>query len=68
MSVIIENRNGEIWLLTKGADSVIMPRLSAERSPALKKTEEFVEDYAKEGLRTLFLAQKKLERDEYNQW
>jgi magnesium-transporting ATPase (P-type) len=54
--------------LTKGADSIIYKRLNAERSPALKDTEAFVDKYAEEGLRTLLLAQRTLQEDEYNQW
>jgi magnesium-transporting ATPase (P-type) len=56
MSVIIRDHEGKIQLLTKGADSIIYKRLNAERSPALKDTEAFVDKYAEEGLRTLLLA------------
>jgi phospholipid-translocating ATPase len=56
MSVIIRDPEGKIQLLTKGADSIIYKRLNAERSPALKDTEAFVDKYAEEGLRTLLLA------------
>jgi magnesium-transporting ATPase (P-type) len=33
-----------------------------------KKTEQFVEDYAKDGLRTLYLAERYLDEDEYYDW
>ena len=33
-----------------------------------KKTEQFVEDYAKAGLRTLYLAERYLDEDEYYDW
>ncbi len=75
MSIIIEDLqnskdgNPDLWLMTKGADSIILPRLNQETNQAMvKKTQEFVDIYAKEGLRTLFVAQKKLTRNEYNQW
>jgi len=31
-------------------------------------TEKFVDDYAKDGLRTLFLGRKTIEPDEYEAW
>lgn len=43
MSVVIRDSQGKILLLTKGADSILYPRLKVEKSPALKDTEEFVE-------------------------
>lgn len=44
--------------MCKGADSVITERLSvsSKKSQTFIKTEGFVEDYAKDGLRTLYLA------------
>ncbi len=43
MSVVIRDPEGKILLLTKGADSILYPRLNKEKSPALKATEEFVD-------------------------
>lgn len=68
MSVIVRDPNNRVILLTKGADSVIYGLLNAERSPDLKTTQEFVDKYAEEGLRTLLLAQRVLTEDEYVQW
>lgn len=42
MSVIVETPNRSILLLTKGADSIIFPRLNNEFSRNLKETEDFV--------------------------
>lgn len=56
MSVVIRDPEGRILLLTKGADSILYPRLNVEKSTALKSTEDFVNQYAEEGLRTLLLA------------
>jgi len=62
MSVIIKDENdGRIRVLTKGADSVILPRLDTERSEFQDETNRFLEQYATEGLRTLVLAEKELE-------
>lgn len=46
MSVIVEDADEKIILLTKGADSVIMERLNKEKSKNVDKTLEFLEDYA----------------------
>ena len=54
MSVILEDLNRvdlvtgshDIFVLTKGADSIIIPRLCSENSMNLRETEKFVEAYA----------------------
>ena len=68
MSVIIRDQNGKIMILTKGADSIIFPRLNKNNSPQMAETENFVNQYAEEGLRTLLLCQRRIEENEYNQW
>jgi magnesium-transporting ATPase (P-type) len=52
-------------LLCKGADSIIEARLNREACPYLDKTKEFVDSFAEEGLRTLFLAKRKISSLEY---
>jgi phospholipid-translocating ATPase len=44
--------------MTKGADSIIIPRLKTGQDQLINKTLKYVEDYANEGLRTLLIAQK----------
>ncbi|KAL8139534.1 hypothetical protein V2J09_005555 [Rumex salicifolius] len=68
MSVIIETEEGEILLLTKGADSVMFPRLSKYGTGFEEKTREHVYQYADAGLRTLILASRVLSRDEYTKF
>ena len=70
MSVIVKDSFGQIRLLCKGADSVIEERLSQEslRSKVFKETTRHVNDFAREGLRTLYLAEKVLDQYEYDQW
>jgi magnesium-transporting ATPase (P-type) len=46
MSVVVEDPQGSLWLLTKGADSVIFPKLNLETSQAVSETERFCNDYA----------------------
>jgi phospholipid-transporting ATPase len=66
MSVICEMPDGAIKLLVKGADSVLLPRLVP--SPLIATTWQHMEGYAEEGLRTLVIAAKNLEPDEYLAW
>ncbi|KAK4979506.1 phospholipid transporting ATPase, partial [Elasticomyces elasticus] len=69
MSAIMRMPNGKIILFCKGADSVIYSRLSAGRQPELRKTTaEHLEMFAREGLRTLCIAQRELSEEEYQVW
>jgi len=69
MSAIIRMPNGEIVLYCKGADSVIYSRLVKGEQPELRKsTAEHLEMFAREGLRTLCIAQKSLTEEEYKAW
>lgn len=67
MSVIIRTPNNEIKLYCKGADSVIMERLSPDDTN-IRLTMEHLESFAKDGLRTLCLGYRTLTREEYNTW
>jgi magnesium-transporting ATPase (P-type) len=70
MSVIVESHEkthdgfNEIYILTKGADSIILPRL-APSAQNIEVTRNFVDLYAQEGLRTLLLGQRKITNSEY---
>jgi len=69
MSAIIRMPDGKIVLLCKGADSVIYSRLrKGEQHQLRKTTAEHLEMFAREGLRTLCIAQKALDEEEYNIW
>lgn len=70
MSVIVEDQDGTIKLICKGADSIIAERLSKEslESSIYRKTQKVVDKYANEGLRTLFVAERIIPRDEFDQW
>lgn len=70
MSVIVKTPLGEILLMCKGADSIIKARLCQEslKSQMFKQTQQQVDLYAQEGLRTLFLAERTIGQDEYNDW
>jgi len=69
MSVIVRNPEGRLVLYTKGADSVIYARLAPEHDPRLKEaTTKDMETFANGGLRTLCIAYRYLNEEEYLNW
>ena len=70
MSVIVEDKDGQKILMTKGADSIIKERLSQEslNSEVFRETQVAVDECARIGLRTLFLAEKYLDDATYEAW
>lgn len=69
MSAIIRMPDGKIILFCKGADSIIYSRLKkGEQAELRKQTAEHLEMFAREGLRTLCVAQRELGEDEYQKW
>lgn len=70
MSVVVRNPDKRILLLTKGADSVIFPRLDQQRcDPQIVEiTNQHLERYATEGLRTLVIAQKEIPEEAFAAW
>ncbi|KAL1370475.1 hypothetical protein HN51_000736 [Arachis hypogaea] len=68
MSVIVEDEEGKIFLLCKGADSVMFERLAKNGREFQDKTMEHVHDYADAGLRTLILAYRELDVEEYKEF
>ncbi|KAL9051738.1 MAG: hypothetical protein Q9162_005840 [Coniocarpon cinnabarinum] len=69
MSSIIRMPDGKIVLFCKGADSIIYSRLYAgEQQEMRKATAAHLEEFAREGLRTLCVASKVIPEDLYQQW
>ncbi|KAL3422317.1 phospholipid-translocating P-type ATPase [Phlyctema vagabunda] len=69
MSAIIRMPNNQIVLFCKGADSIIYSRLTrGEQAELRKSTAEHLEMFAREGLRTLCIAQRVLSENEYQEW
>jgi magnesium-transporting ATPase (P-type) len=64
MSVIIRTSQDKIKLYCKGADSVIMERLEPNDQNA-QLTSEHLENFANDGLRTLCVAYRTLDEEEY---
>lgn len=69
MSIIVRMPDGNIKLYCKGADSIIYSRLKHGEQPELRKaTAEHLEMFAREGLRTLCIAERDLTEHEYRSW
>lgn len=73
MSVIVRkcDEKGQIFLLCKGADNIIFERLNkadANQRELVEKTDKDLQLFASEGLRTLCLAYRILDYDEYDDW
>ncbi|KAF8608093.1 calcium transporting ATPase [Ceratobasidium sp. AG-I] len=67
MSTVVRGPDGKIKLYCKGADTVILERLSSNQ-PYTEQTMIHLEDYATEGLRTLCVAMRDIPEAEYQQW
>ncbi|XP_056151641.1 probable phospholipid-transporting ATPase VD [Lampris incognitus] len=76
MSVVVRHPlTGQVVVYTKGADAVIMdlaeiPQGQAEEryGHIREQTQKHLDSYAREGLRTLCIAKKTLQEDEYTMW
>ncbi|KAB2624369.1 phospholipid-transporting ATPase 9 [Pyrus ussuriensis x Pyrus communis] len=68
MSVIVRSEGGKILLLSKGADNVMLERLARNGSDFEEETMEHLNEYADAGLRTLILAYRELDEDEYKEF
>ncbi|CAG8459145.1 11098_t:CDS:10 [Diversispora eburnea] len=67
MSTVVRSPDGKIKLYCKGADTVILERLS-ENNPFTEQTLQHLEEYATEGLRTLCIAMREISEEEYHNW
>ena len=69
MSVVYRDQDGNIMLLSKGADSVMYPRfMRGQSDDLLLATQEHLEEFANVGLRTLVLARRDITEEEYELW
>nr|XP_055036870.1 phospholipid-transporting ATPase IC [Misgurnus anguillicaudatus] len=67
MSIILRFPDGKLRLYCKGADTVIYQRL-AENSPNKETTQEALDIFANETLRTLCLCYKDISESDYEAW
>lgn len=65
MSVIVMDKFGQIWLYTKGAESHVLPLCNTKSAHVSTQTQKHINDFAKEGLRTLAVARRKLTKTEF---
>lgn len=65
MSVIVMDKSGQIWLYTKGAESHVLPLCNTKSAHVSMVTQKHINDFAKEGLRTLAIARRKLTKPEF---
>jgi phospholipid-transporting ATPase len=62
MSLIVRNPVGEFYIMTKGADSIILPRIVMEKG-GQQIVQKHLDQFAVDGLRTLVVGQKLLTQD-----
>eukprot|EP00095_Tigriopus_kingsejongensis_P007761 maker-scaffold154_size301342-snap-gene-0.15 protein:Tk07761 transcript:maker-scaffold154_size301342-snap-gene-0.15-mRNA-1 annotation:"isoform e" len=70
MSVIVRTPDDRLMLFVKGADTMITERMGSEShcGKYFNDTMEHCVKFAEEGLRTLFLAEREISEDEYQEW
>ncbi|XP_077253699.1 putative phospholipid-transporting ATPase 9 [Tasmannia lanceolata] len=68
MSVIVRNQEGQLLLVSKGADSVMFERLAENGREFENQTKDHLNEYADAGLRTLVLAYRELDEEEYKEF
>ncbi|KAK5130740.1 aminophospholipid translocase, partial [Cryomyces antarcticus] len=67
MSTIFRCPDGKIRCYCKGADTVVLERLSKDNN-IIEPTLQHLEEYAADGLRTLCLAMREVPEQEFKQW
>lgn len=68
MSVIVQDQNGKLLLLCKGADSVMFQRLGINGREFEEQTRAHINEYASAGLRTMVLAYREIDEEEYQKF
>eukprot|EP01114_Cavostelium_apophysatum_P020378 TRINITY_DN6809_c0_g1_i1.p1 TRINITY_DN6809_c0_g1~~TRINITY_DN6809_c0_g1_i1.p1 ORF type:complete len:1222 (-),score=388.18 TRINITY_DN6809_c0_g1_i1:37-3702(-) len=68
MSVICKDSEGKLKLYCKGADSVVLEMLREDQEELKKQTKKDLKKFAEKGLRTLAMAYRELEEEEFNSW
>ncbi|XP_058444324.1 phospholipid-transporting ATPase IF isoform X2 [Malaya genurostris] len=65
MSVIIRDSQSQLWLYTKGAESHVLPLCTKTSSGMVISTQRHINEFAKQGLRTLAVARRRLTQLEF---
>lgn len=69
MTTVVRTPAGKIMVLTKGADTICLPLIKFNHDERLKEqTVDYLDFYARLGLRTLLFLQREITSDEFNEW
>ena len=70
MSIIFRDQEGKIKIYTKGADSEIIKRLSerSRKTECFKKINNDIDYFSNLGYRTLMIAYREIDEDDFNKW
>ncbi|XP_060705042.1 phospholipid-transporting ATPase ID [Hemiscyllium ocellatum] len=68
MSVVVRHPDGNLYLYCKGADTIVFERLSASSQQLKDITTTHLDEFAGDGLRTLALAYKELNKVYFTNW
>ncbi|GCC30672.1 phospholipid-transporting ATPase ID [Chiloscyllium punctatum] len=68
MSVVVRHPDGKLYLYCKGADTIVFERLSASSQQLRDITTTHLDEFAGDGLRTLALAYKELNKVYFTNW
>ncbi|KAI8873054.1 phospholipid-translocating P-type ATPase, partial [Ramicandelaber brevisporus] len=68
MSVVVSKPDGQRVLFSKGADSIMYPRLRHGQDSLVNTTATHLEEFASSGLRTLVVGYRLVSDDEYSSW
>lgn len=70
-TVLRDRRTGQLWLVTKGAESHVLPLcpiVNASDAQLMSATQRHIDEFARNGLRTLAIARRPLSEEEYEQY
>ena len=72
MTTVLRDPEGQIIVMCKGADSVLLPlikdKIDLKVKNLIHKTATYLNEYATSGLRTLVIAEKRMSETEYTEW
>jgi len=68
MSVVVQFPDDSIFVISKGADNFIRDRLKDRDAPIVIESQKQADLFAKQGLRTLFVAHRKISEKDAKKW
>lgn len=67
-SVVVQDPEGNLMLLVKGADTSVMPFVDYDKCLFFDETQRHIDRFSDQGLRTLVFGGRLLTREEYTAW